>query len=98
MENDTIKIKVKIADYTHPMTIKRSEEEMYRKAAKLVDRRYTNYKEAYKSISDENMILTFVALDFALQTLKLKEEKDVDIINEKIENLTKEIESFLINR
>lgn len=98
MENDTIKIRLKIADYTHPMTIKRAEEEMYRKAAKMVDWRYTNYKEAFKSVNDDNMILSFVSLDFALQVLKLKNDKDVELVNEKLEKLTSEIESFLVNR
>ena len=53
MDNNTIKIKLKIADFAHPMTIDRSKEEVYRAAAKLVDRRFLNYKERYKSVNDD---------------------------------------------
>ncbi len=98
MDNNTIKIKLKIADFAHPMTIDRSKEEVYRAAAKLVDRRFLNYKERYKSVNDDNMILSFVALDFALQLLTERQNKDVDQLKEKIEGITQELEIFLKNR
>ena len=98
MDNNTIKIKLKIADFAHPMTIDRSKEEVYRAAAKLVDRRFLNYKERYKSVNDDNMILSFVALDFALQLLTERQNKDVDQVKEKIEGITQELEIFLKNR
>ena len=98
MDINTIKIKLKIADFAHPMTIDRSKEEVYRAAAKLVDRRFLNYKERYKSVNDDNMILSFVALDFALQLLTERQNKDVDQLKEKIEGITQELEIFLKNR
>ena len=97
MDNNTIKIKLKIADFAHPMTIDRSKEEVYRAAAKLVDRRFLNYKERYKSVNDDNMILSFVALDFALQLLTERQNKDVDQLKVKIEGITQELEIFLKN-
>ena len=77
--NDTkLKIKLKIGEYYHPMEIDRSKEEIYRKAAKLVDTRFAAYKDKYKKV-DDNMILSFVALDFALQYLTLEENKSPEI-------------------
>ena len=99
MDKDTIKIKLKIADFIHPMTIERSKEEEYRKAAKMVDRCFTNYKVHFnKSVTDDNMILSFVALDFALRFLAEKQNNDADLLRAKIEGLTREIEHFLQER
>ena len=96
--NDTkLKIKLKIGEYYHPMEIDRSKEEIYRKAAKLVDTRFAAYKDKYKKV-DDNMILSFVALDFALQYLTLEENKSPEVIGSKINELTGELEKFLKNR
>ena len=96
--NDTkLKIKLKIGEYYHPMEIERSKEEIYRKAAKLVDTRFAAYKDKYKKV-DDNMILSFVALDFALQYLTLEENKSPEVIGSKINELTGELEKFLKNR
>lgn len=97
--NDKFTIRIKIADTAHPLTINRSEEELYRKAAKMVDQRFADYKEKYKKVDlTDNQFLSFVALEFAVKYLSIKENKDVDELGVKIEEITKELEEFLKNK
>jgi cell division protein ZapA len=97
--NDKFTIRIKIADNVHPLTILRSQEEIYRKAAKMVDMRFADYKERYKNADlNDNQFLSFVALEFAVKFLQLSEDKGADAMGEKIAELTREIEQFLAQK
>ena len=97
--SDKFTIRIKIADSAHPLTIQREDEELYRKAAKLVDTRYADYKERYKNVDlNDNQFLSFVALEFAVKYLTLNENRNIDTLSEAIEELTREIETFLKNK
>ena len=97
--NDKFTIRIKIADHVHPLTILRSQEETYRKAAKMVDMRYADYKERYKNAElSDNQFLSFVALEFAVKYLQLNDDKSVDAMGERIAELTRENEQFLADK
>ncbi|MDO5571198.1 MAG: cell division protein ZapA [Bacteroidales bacterium] len=97
--NDKFTIRIKIAESSHPLTINRDQEELYRKAAKLVNQRLADYKEKYKNIDlDDNHFLSFVALEFAVKYLKVDENKGIDSLGEKIEEITRDVEEFLKNK
>lgn len=97
--SDKFTIRIKIADSAHPLTIKREEEELYRKAAKLVDGRFADYKEKYKNVElNDNQFLSFVALEFAVKYLSINESRSVEALSERIGEITREIEDFLKNK
>ncbi len=97
--SDKFTIRIKIADSAHPLTIDRKDEELYRKAAKMVDTRFADYKERYKNVDlNDNQFLSFVALEFAVKYLNMEQDKDIDDFTAKIGEMTHEIEDFLKNR
>ena len=54
--NDKIKINLKMAGASYPLTINREDEEMVREAAKQVDIRLNAYREHYLNVSLERII------------------------------------------
>ncbi len=97
--SDKFTIRIKMADSIHPLSIKREDEEKYRKAAKLVDTRFADYREKYRNVDlNSSQFLSFVALEFAVKYLTVDENKNVDELNAKIEELTEEVELFIKQR
>lgn len=97
--SDKFTIRIKIADSAHPLTIERKDEELYRKAAKMVDTRFADYKEKYKNVElNDNQFLSFVALEYAVKYLQLNENRNIDDLGDKIAEITHEIEEFLKNK
>ncbi|MEG0947931.1 MAG: cell division protein ZapA [Bacteroidales bacterium] len=97
--SDKFTIRIKIADSAHPLTIERKDEELYRKAAKMVDMRFADYKERYKNVDlNDNQFLSFVALEFAVKYLRLDDDRNIDALGNKIGEITHEIEEFLKNK
>ena len=97
--SDKFTIRIKIADSAHPLTIERKDEELYRKAAKMVDMRFADYKERYKNVDlNDNQFLSFVALEFAVKYLRLDDDRNIDALGNKIGEITHEIEDFLKNK
>lgn len=94
--NDEIKINLNIADSFYPITIKREEEEIMRKAAKQVNTRLNTYREHYSKLTLEKQ-LAMVAYQFALEGLKQKDRNDTEPYISKIEELTKLMEDFFGN-
>ena len=94
--NDKIKINLNIADSYYPLTIKRDEEEIMRKAAKQVNTRLNAYREHYSELSSEKL-LAMVAFQFSLEGLKQKDRNDTEPYISKIEELTKLMEDFFGN-
>ena len=98
--DDKFKITITIANMTFPVVINRSEEELYRKAAKEVNIMFAKYKERYKS--QETMgdahFLSFVAFRFAMKFLKLNDTRNLEKIDGRIEEMTREVEEYLNNR
>lgn len=92
--DDTIKINLQMAGSTYPLTILRKEEEMIREAAKQVDMRLNAYRERYSNISIEK-VLTMVAYQFALESLKMKEKNDTLPYASKIDELTAVLEDYI---
>lgn len=68
MEQQEISIKVLIGDRQYPLKIAASEEEVVRKAAKLVNDRSKFYTENF-SVQDKQDALAMSALEFASENL-----------------------------
>ncbi len=91
--NDKIKINLRMAGASYPITINREDEEMVREAAKQVEIKFNAYRERYQNVPLER-IIAMVAYQFALENLQLKDRNDTEPYTEKIEELTGVLEAY----
>jgi len=96
--DDTFTINLYIADKHYPLRIKRSEEELVRKAAKLINDKIALYRNRF-SVDDSELelkdLLAMAACQIAIQAIKAEERTDSSPIAESIIQLNKELEEFL---
>ena len=71
MGDDLISIKVLIGGRSYPLRVNWKNEEQVRKAAKLINTKLEKYMDTV-SFKDHQDLLAFVALDFAVDSLKLE--------------------------
>ncbi len=79
-----------------PMTVRRKDEHLYRKAEELMKKRYAFYTDTYKG-QDKERYLILTMLDIAVQ-LQYAQESNNDnssVLLEKLEPLVEEIEKRL---
>lgn len=91
--NDKIKINLQMAGFTFPLTINREEEEMVRSAAKQVESRLNAYAQHFPQLQKVQLI-TMVAYQFALETLKANKRNDTTPFVEKVETLNQVLDSY----
>jgi len=89
---DELAITVKIADRPYRMTVKTEEEEVIRKAARLINEKITEYANTY-AFNDNQDLLAMVSLWFA--TTSLKAQTDVSSDNDDLINGLKTLEKML---
>jgi len=70
-----LSIKVTIAGRTYPLTIKRDEEEMIRKAAKSIDEQISRFGANY-AVKDKQDLLAMTALQLATRNAVIPAESD----------------------
>ncbi len=64
-----ISIKINIADRVYPLKVNADEEEIVRRAAKLINDRIKEYQESY-AVRDKQDLLSMCVLHYATATLK----------------------------
>lgn len=69
-----ISIKINIADRVYPLKVNMEEEEVIRKAAKLINDRIKEYQETY-AVRDKQDLLSMCALHYA--TITINNEKSI---------------------
>ena len=74
---DELAITVKIADRPYRMTVKAEEEEVIRKAARLINEKITEYANTY-AFNDNQDLLAMVSLWFATASLKAQARNTED--------------------
>jgi cell division protein ZapA len=81
-----LKIKVNIADRVYPLTIKREEEEMIRRAVKMINDTVRSFQEKY-AVKDKQDVLAMCALQWASQLEKLKahDKQEMVQVNDALE-------------
>jgi cell division protein ZapA len=92
--DDKIKINLRMAGYVFPVTTLPENEEMVRKAAKEVDVRLNEFMNQYGKLSKE-VALAKIAYDYALENLQLREAKDTQPYDRKIDELTRVLEEYV---
>lgn len=93
-DEDKIRINIMLAGMIYPLTIKRSDEEIYRKAARQVEIYINRYKERYPKVTHE-MALAMVAYHFSLESLVQQNRNDTTPFTDKIRELNSEMDTQL---
>ncbi len=99
MENQSERfvIQLLIGKQFYPITIRRDQEEMYRKASRMINEKLGRYEQSYPNLGQERYIAVTM-LDFAVQVLQLQALKDESLYTETVERLSKELAEALDNK
>ncbi|HVS91862.1 MAG TPA: cell division protein ZapA [Mucilaginibacter sp.] len=76
-----ISIKINIADRVYPLKVNMEEEEIIRRAAKLINDRIKEYQENY-AVRDKQDLLSMAVLHYATSSLKAEQKvmaEDTDV-------------------
>lgn len=96
--NDEFTIRLEIADKYYRLRCKRSEEQIMRKAAKQVNELVNQYRGEFPGPDLElKDILAMVAFHLSSQNLKKDKIADVSPVFGKLEDLSFELDSYLLS-
>ena len=95
VNNEKLNIRLHVYDEEIQVTVKRSDEEYYRTAAKLITDRYNAYAQAYKGKKGEHTISLMTLIDIALLYERQKRRNDAGPYQDILQKLTSEIEEAL---
>ena len=87
-----ISIKINIADRVYPLKVNMEEEEIIRRAAKLINDRIKEYQENY-AVRDKQDLLSMCVLHYA--TSALKAEKKVTVEDSDVAERVYELDHLL---
>ncbi|MDD3321713.1 MAG: cell division protein ZapA [Paludibacter sp.] len=94
MKDDNFTINVQLGGFRLPLKIARKDEELYRKAEKLVVRYMDKFQKQYSQRPTEE-ILILVAYQIAVLVSKQELSEDIVPLAEKIQILDQELEDLL---
>ena len=92
--SDKLVIQLLIGNNMQQITVRRDQEEIFRKAATLINERLNKYNTAYPNQADAKY-MSIALHDFAVKALQLEQNVDTEPYNKSIDLLTKEIEEVL---
>ena len=92
--DEKLSIRINIADRYYPLKIDRNDEEKIRKAARSINEKVLQYKQKY-SDKDTQDFLAMAALQFVIKVLDGEGKNEDAGLNEKIRELTDELDSVL---
>lgn len=92
--NDKFVIQLLIGKQMHSITVRRDQEELYRKAAKLINNKLGRYEQSYPNLSYDSY-KSVALLDFAVQVLQYQAEKDDTLYQDTVSRLSDEIKLLL---
>ena len=96
-KKDKLVIQLLIGKQVYPITVRGDQEEVYRKAARLINEKLGRYEQSYPNLSYERY--TSVALlDFAVQVIQTQKQKDQSPYEDVVKRLTEEIAQLLANK
>ena len=95
VNDEKFNIRLHVYDEEIQVTINRSEEELYRRAAKLITDRYNAYAKIYKGLKGEHTIALMTLIDIALLHERERSKNDTAPYDDVLAKLTSEIEEAL---
>ena len=93
--NEKFNIRLHVYDEEISVAVKRTDEEFYRRAAKLITDRYNAYAQAYKGKKGEHTIALMTLVDVALMYERERGKNDTAPYDDILTKLTSEIEEAL---
>ena len=93
-----ISIKINIADRVYPLKVNTEEEEIIRRAAKLINDRIKEYQENY-AVKDKQDLLSMCVLHYATTSLKAEQQvitEDTEV-TKKVDQLDRLLSDFFSN-
>ena len=96
-KKDKLVIQLLIGKQVYPITVRRDQEEVYRKAARLINEKLGRYEQSYPNLSYERYTSVAV-LDFAVQVIQTQKQKDQSPYEDVVKRLTEEIAQLLANK
>lgn len=96
--DERFSINLNIADRRYPLRIQRSEEELVRAAAKMVNDWISEYRNRFKVEEaglDSRDLLAMAACQIAIRALRAEQSDDARIYAASMEQLDKELEALL---
>lgn len=88
-----LSININIADRMYPLKVDINEEEIVRKAAKLINEKIVRYRQQYKN-KDLQDFMAMSALEFAIKFLESDANKDIDPLLAEISKINKEVSDY----
>lgn len=89
-------ITIYIDDRPFSLKVKAEEELMIRKIVDEVNEKLKNFKQTYKS-RDKKDLLAMTLLTYAVETVKLRNVKTPEIVDDRLESLNELLDSALNN-
>ena len=98
--DDHLIINLRVAETRYPLRVRRSEEEVFRKAADEIDYKLGQYKNYFTGDSSRSLQNTDYMAMTAIQAVaeKVEQEMRAKLFEAKIEELTLELDKYLKNR
>ncbi|SHE92993.1 cell division protein ZapA [Mariniphaga anaerophila] len=94
MNKEQLKINIRIEGRAYPLTIKRSDEERHRIAAKKVNDTVKKYREFFRD-KDAQDILAMAAFEIALNHTELMQRENKSLFMDGLKDLNDDISDFL---
>ena len=95
VNDEKLHIRLHVYDEEVEVTVNRSDEEYYRRAAKLITDRYNAYAQAYKGRTGEHTIALLTLSDVAWMYERERGKNDTAPFKDILSKLTSEIEEAL---
>ncbi len=94
MKDSRFRINIKIDGRNYPLNIDRTDEERYRKAAKIVNETINEFRLRFQS-NDQQDIMAMTAFQSALNYCNLQEHQDYSQFIDDIKDINDDISDFL---
>lgn len=91
---DKFVINLLIGKQTHSITVRRDQEEIYRKAAQMINNKLGRYEQSYPNLGYDRY-KSVALLDFAVQVIQFQKEKDDTLYQDTVARLSEEIQQTL---
>ncbi|PKQ64304.1 cell division protein ZapA [Labilibaculum filiforme] len=92
--DEKLSIRVNVADRFYPLKIDRAQEEVIRKAAKMINEKVMQYKQRYKD-KDTQDFLAMASLQYVIKVIEAESKTDVSPVFEEVKAMEQELREFL---
>ena len=92
--DDKLSIRINIGDKYYPMRINRDEEELIRKATKIINDKLTQYRTKYAE-RDMVDLLAMTALQYTKNFLERDTEDNLSSVTDEIKQINIELEDYI---